>query len=308
MKYATCIITNPEGFGSLFQYILSCYFLCKVYNLQFVYTDIKNFEHMTWDGYTSQDEWDAFWNKYIINVFLPRNEIILYKDLDISIYKVYNNFDLNSYDNTLFIFEDRFLTKRFLDQQINISSNIIDSLIINYNKNIQIETYYNKNKINIALHIRRLTKTDCCNADIRELYLKGNKFDLYYYNMIIVLKDLFKDNLKEFHIFTQIDVEEIDMFEHYFKLKDEYSKIILHKGNNTISDIHHMISADILIMAKSSLSVIANYYSKGISIIRGSFQHSVKNTNTIVNDIEGNLTHEQKLLLKNKIPPIQNDI
>lgn len=300
MNYITCVITNPEGFGSLFQYILSCYFLSKVYDLKFVYTNIKNFEHMIWDGYTSQDEWDALWNHNIINIFLPKNEIILYEDLDLNINKVYNNLDLNSNINTLFILEDRFMTKRFLDQQINIKPDIIDNLIINYHKNIKVNSYFDKNKINIALHIRRFTKTDCCNADVRELYIKGNKFDLYYYNMIVVLKNIFKDKLKEFHIFTQIDDDEYNMFEHYFKLEDEYSKIILHKGNNTLSDLHHMITADIFVMAKSSLSVIANYYSKGISIIRGSFQHSVKKSNTITNDVEGNLTEQQKLLLQNK--------
>lgn len=300
MNYLTCIVTHPEGFGSVFQYVLTCYFMCKVYNMQFVYTRIKNFEHMSWDGYSSQEEWDELWNNYITNVCLPNDEIMMLEDVPAHINKAHNSYHFTSRTNTLFVFDDRIMTKNFLDKTINAQPEIMSNLSKNYFANNTVESYYDKNKINIALHVRRYTKTDCCNAESRELFIKGNKFDIYYYNMISTLKSLIGNTPKEFHIFTQIDDAEIGMFDNYFELEDDHSKIIIHKGNNTISDLHHMIVADIFIMAKSSLSVVVNYYSNGISIIRGTFQHTTKNT-TLNNDIDGSLTEVQKNIILDKL-------
>ena len=90
MNYVTYVITIKEGIGSILQYILSCYFFCKINNLKFVYTPIKNIEHMSWDGYTSQEEWDNMWNNYIINVFLPREDVLLIDEIDKNINIVKN--------------------------------------------------------------------------------------------------------------------------------------------------------------------------------------------------------------------------
>ena len=265
MNYITCILSGKEGFGSRFESILSCYLLSKLKGLKFVYTNIKNFEHMSWGNYLSQESWDELVNMYISNVFLPRNDVLLYEELPGNTNKVHlptTDFNFNNYNNTLFLSGNVPEIKKYLNEEINNNLDIIEELKTNYFKNINIQTYYDKNKINIALHIRRFTKTDCCNSRTRELYEKGNSYDLYYYNMICTIKEIIKNIPLEFHIFTQIDSDDIDFFKHYLDLEDEYSKIIIHTGNDLFSDMHHMITADILIMAISSFSIIANYRSR----------------------------------------------
>jgi hypothetical protein len=303
MNYITCILPIKEGFGSRFQSILSCYLLSKLKGLKFVYTDIKDFEHMTWESYSSQEMWDKMVNMYISTIFLPRNDLLLYEELPSNTNKVdlpTTEFNFNNYENTLFLSGNVPKMKQFLDREINNNLNIMEELKSNYFKNINIQTYYDKNKINVALHVRRYTKTDGCSCPSRQFYEKGNIYDNYYYNMICNIKDIFKNIPLEFHIFTQIDSDEMDFFKHYLDLEDEYSKIIIHTGTNIFSDIHHMIIADILIMSKSSFSIVANYYSTGISIIRGTFQHTTVK-NTIYNNMDGNLNESQTLFLKDFI-------
>ena len=77
-KYISVNIGN-EGIGSLFQYILSCYFLAKNNGINFVFTDIKNFEHMVWNGISSQQEWDIYLNNYIKESLLV--DYVKYEDL-----------------------------------------------------------------------------------------------------------------------------------------------------------------------------------------------------------------------------------
>lgn len=301
MKYASCLITNKEGFGSLFQYILSCYFLCKKNNWSFVYIDIQNIEHMSWDGYTSQEDWDKMWNEQIINVFLPRNDVIKYSELPENTKVVINPeyFD-NDNENTLFIFHDRVLTKNILDTELNNFPEVLSNLNTNYTEKSTVISKYKPNIINISFHIRRYSKTDCCDDISRELYQKGNQFDVYYQNMIKNLKTILIGKNIEFHLFTQLsDEDPQDIFDHYFEFEEQNVKVTLHKGNDTISDIYHMIMSDIFIMSKSSLSSIVNYYTTAICIIRKNFQH-VSKIGTIYNDVDGNLTENDTEIITKK--------
>ena len=299
MNYVTCVITIKDGIGYILQYILSCYFFCKINNLKFVYTPIKNIEHMTWDGYTSQEEWDNMWNNYIINVFLPREDVLLIDEIDKNINIVKNCLDF--FENTLYVLETNYFGKDCLDTQINKHSYIMEKLRINYLNNNNIISYYDKSKINIAVHMRRYTNTDCDPSSFRELYVKGGQTDLYFYSLILNLIDLLKCKEKqiEFHIFTQLSKDEDNsIFDHYFNLKDKNVEIILHKGTNCVLDLYHMITSDIFVLSKSSMSAIANYYRNGISIIRNSFHHTLKEPFISINSY-GSFSEEQKTQILN---------
>ena len=307
MNYATCIMTFPEGFGSKLQFILSCYLFCIKNNLQFVYTDIKNFEHMSWNDLESQDNWDLLLNNYIKDSFLLKDIYIEYKNLPKDINIIRNSYNIYERQNNLYEYTDEFIGKTHLDNNIHEYEYIFGKLSVNYLESTKSNpTYFKKDIINIALHIRRLTNTDVCNADIRELYIKGNKFDLYYCNCITNLKNILKDRNKEFHIYTQLnDSEDNTIFDHYYKLQDGNTKIIIHKGGNLLNDIHHMILSDIFIMSKSSLSAIVNYYRKGISIIREKFHHKLR-INTIYNSSDGNFNEEQEKQISNYLNLVSN--
>jgi hypothetical protein len=304
MNYITCVIKNREGIGSLFQYILSCYFISKIHNLKFVYTPINNIEHMIWDGYDSQEKWDEMWNNYIVTVFLPKDDVILINNLNKDIKIINNSLDFNKYENTLFVLDTFYIGKSYLDNNLNIHTNIMEKLIINYINNNNIISYYDKNKINIGVHIRRYTQTDCDPGAPRELYLKGGETDLYFYSLILKLLELLKSKNRkiEVHIYSQISKnEENDIFDHYFNFQNENVKIILHKGDNTVSDLYHMINSDILLLSKSSFSAIANYYSKGICIIKNSFWHTLKNNTIYIDSSNIKFNNQQEKYILNNI-------
>jgi hypothetical protein len=297
MNYLTCIITKPEGFGSVFQYILSYYLLSKKYGLKFFYTDIKNFEHMIWDGYDSQEKWDKMLNEYI-KKYLLLDDIVI--DIDSNINKVYNIYDFISYSNTLFIFNQEIqLEKCFCYSEINNTQ--VNILSDNYLlKNQQTLCYYDKNKINIALHIRTFTITDCDSSSSRQYYKKGNSADYYYYNSILNIKNLFPEEKLEFHIFTQIDDTNKNSFDHYLELKDDNTNIVIHKGNDMTSDLYHLITANIIFLSRSSFSEIVNYYTKNVCLVRKSgYKNKTLKSNVLLLNDNGKLNKIQKEYILN---------
>ena len=297
MKYATFIKTSPEGIGSILQYILSCYLLCKKFNIKYVHTRVENIEHMIWDNYDSQEKWDNFWNNYIVNIFLPRSEVILKEELTEDINYVKNSFDFNKYDETLFIFyEASILCKGFLDRELNNSLDVFTNLSDNYFENSKLVSYYKNDVINIAIHVRKYTKTDSCLGSFRELYTPNSKIDIYCYNIIFNISKILENKKLNFHIYTQLDKDE-QMFDHYMCLKNENVDIIIHTGHNTPLNIHHMIISDIFVMSKSSLSLIVNYYRKGLSVLRNKIHHSVRNDLTILSNDSGEILNIERIII-----------
>jgi hypothetical protein len=249
---------------------------------------------MTWNSLDSQGNWDLLLNKYIKDTFLIKDTYIEYKNLSKDINTISNCYNIHDTQNNLYIYTDEFLGKSYLDNNIHEYEHIFQKLSSNYLLNTKnIPTYFKPNTINISLHIRIFSKTDCCTSEIREYYNKNNKFDLYYYNCIVSLKNILKNRNKEFHIYTQLDNKNQHIFDHYLNLNDESTKIIIHKGDDLINDIHHMILSDIFVLSKSSLSAIVNYYRNGINIIREKFHHKLR-LNTIYNSLEGNFNKEQE--------------
>ena len=144
MNYVTCIMTFPEGFGSKLQFILSCYLFCFKYNLKFVYTDIKNLEHMLWNDLDSQDNWDLLLNNYIKDHFLLKDTYVEYKNLPKDINIIRNSY--NSYNNldNLYEYTDEFLGKLHLDNNIHEYEDIFNELSINYLQSTKSNTTYFK--------------------------------------------------------------------------------------------------------------------------------------------------------------------
>src|SRR5690606_10536029 len=124
--------------------------------------------------------------------------------------------------------------------------------------------YFDLSKINIAIHIRQYTSTDCDNNGYRNLYV-DNEYNINKYSNIIKYLIQQIPNCV-IHIYSQGD---IDKFTELTKISDQ---LVFHLDEHPIISLHHMIKADILIMARSSLSYVASYYSKGIKYIeKGSY-------------------------------------
>lgn len=300
--YVTFIPSFNEGLGSLLEYVLSCFFLCKKNNINFVYTDLKNIEHKEWCGFTCQEKWDGYINDIIKKYFLPK-DILTTEQLpsNLTVYDFnYQNeksyvVNLGELKNHILHFNSYVLEKKYLYESVKDDLNIQKLSNIFFSNN-DIVSYYNPNNINIAVHIRLFSKTDSCNVDSRKYYEKGNETDIYFSRLMKQLSDLFHNRNIDFHIFSQIEDESI--FSHYFSDRDNI-KIYFHKGNELLSDIYHMCSADILLMSNSSLSSICNYYGKGICISRN-YSYELKNSSLIIDD-NGILSEKNKQQIFNYI-------
>lgn len=281
MKYVTFNTIFNEGLGSLLQNILSVYYYSKINNLIYIHTPLKNIEHCIWNN-MSQHEWDAFWNNIITNNFLIINQL--------------NINDIPNKDNTMILTQN--FGKNFLDTQLNLRLDILNELSNHYIKSTNIPIYFKSNDVNIALHVRRFTNTDCDDSSIRKLYSKGNNTDNYFYNMIINLKSILTGYNCIFHIYTQVATNEDHLFSHYLELNKHNYSVVLHKGENTFEDLHHMIISDILVMSLGSFSIIGNYYNKNICICPINY-HSIRNDTIIINHGQKiNHEQEQNILLK----------
>ena len=286
-KYIT-VTDGNEGIGSLHEFILDCYFLAKNNGIVFVYTDIKNFQHMEWNGISSQEEWDRFLNNYIKESLLV--DYVKYDDLPKNISNNTINIEnINEVimDDILYILTKS--KKEYLYKIVYTKPESLLKLTENFLNKNKVISYYKKDVINIAVNIRLFSKTDCCAAESRKLYKKGNETDRYFMNIIKTLSSIGKEIGKNiiFHIFSQYE-EHDNPFLHYNDIC-ESGTLYIHSGNDIISDIYHIATANILILSNSSFSGLANYYSSGLTIIRSSCRFPLKNS-IIIKD---NLSIEQ---------------
>jgi predicted O-methyltransferase YrrM len=237
-----------EGFGSIFQHILDTYLYSKDNNLIYKHLPMV-FEHGEYENMSKDD-----WNKYINNLII--NEMLIY--------------DENNIDNKNVIIRES--NKSYLDKVLNNHHQLFKNLYNNYISKSKVKSYFDKSKINIAIHMRVFTKTDCDNIEIRELFSPNSVSDNFISNIIKQLDSVIPNAC--FHIyFNGGDVKNIEKYK-----KDN---VILHCSTPLTEDLYHMITSDIFIMAKSALSSIVNYYHQGISIIREKYWHT-NNIKTLV--------------------------
>lgn len=105
------------------------------------------------------------------------------------------------------------------------------------------ECYYDPSRINVAIHVRR--------GDVRRGYrFTENESILAIYRQLAAREDC------NFHLFSQGEPEDFRAFEGAELYLDE----------DLFLTFHHMVMADVLVMAKSSLSYTAAMLSDGVKI------------------------------------------
>lgn len=254
---------HTEGIGAMAQYQIICYVISKLYNVNFYFTGFKNLTHYQYFDITQEQ-----WCKDITNFFnLPVS-----KDLDLPTINFHQlNIELddfiNNNDNVIINFEPHYLLS-FMDNYIDNDG--IQNILIELGKNIILNSdlkYFDKEKQNIAIHIRKYTQTDC-DLNPRREYFDESKKD-YYINLINKLDN----NKVDFHIYSQGKEEEFNFL--------NKNNIKLHIEENPLVSLYHMINSDIFITANSSLSYIAHLLGNHKQcFVRDTFFHKWKN-NTI---------------------------
>lgn len=245
-KLVTCVLDGGsfgevfEGAGSLIEYAVSAYIWAKYHKRNYVFTPITKIGHFEHHNIESED-WDKMWNEYISKDLLRSDEPYNPKESYI------NHFTKGE----KFIYSNQYALTKF-----------IGKLRRSYKQNTR-ETYFDHKRLNVAIHIRRYTSTDCDTDSSRNYYTPDNHMKDYFINVINEIKK--QDPNSVFHIYSQGDVKDFDEIS---RLPD----VILHLDENPIITLHHMIKADVLVMSKSSFSHIAAIYSSGFKIARLGFR------------------------------------
>jgi hypothetical protein len=234
-------ITSVDGFGAQYQKIIQTYIYCKMHNLNFLYHPFKEVEH-------NYDNDDNYINKL--------ENLINLKD---NIQNIENHLNVNFLDYNLVI-------RDYVENNID---KCCESEDMNFIKKCFWENkstnFFNNNKINTAIHIRR--DNICDRGDAGSRTTTPNS---YYLNIMNDIREKYKDKDKEllFHIYSQGD---LDLF------KDlENSDVTFYLNHDIVETFIGMVSANILVISPSSFSYIAALLSDG-EIYYKPFWHNPKN-------------------------------
>jgi hypothetical protein len=258
---------NTEGIGAMMQYQLACYIASKVYKVNYYFLGVENLTHYQYFN-SNKEEWDLSINKFFN---LPITE-----KLNLNTIKFNNNNHndllnlIDNNNNTIIIINKNYLLS-FMDQHINTeyTKNICEQLRLKIT--IPQNEIYFKKETNIAFHIRKYTKTDCCNDTRRELF-DDSKIESTI-NKLKHIDSLIDMPNKVYHIYSQGDSS-------YFNfLKLSNLNIVLHIEEYPTVSLYHMINADVLITANSSFSYIAHILGDHkLLFVRDTFFHKWKNS------------------------------
>lgn len=227
MKYYTQIKVN-DGFGAQFQKIIQTYIYCKINNLNYAYNKLDYVEH----NYNNDNEFN---NKLEELMNLKDNIINVSTNMDCSY------LDFNS------------IVRIYFENKIDLCCEsehmkfIKDCFWQNKSKN-----YFNNNKINVAIHIRRENSHDKGQAGER-----ATTPNSYYLNIMNSIREKYKNSNKEllFHIYSQGNIEN-------FRDLDSID-VKLYINFDIIESFIGMVSAEILVTSPSSLSYVAALISDG---------------------------------------------
>jgi len=256
----TCNIKELEGIGSQYQKIITLYAVARKHNLKYIHIPIS-----IGHNYEKDEEWDNKWDKFFNFKKISNNDEIDIDDLD-------KEFILNNYDfkNILdekdskklyFVFHTLTIFEKNPDYYFK---DIQDDLINAYNEtNNNRKLIYNKNKINIAIHIRVFNDYDNICENINSYITSDKNLSYRYYYTCEMYEKMINDLKNEYpnsdiHIFSQEKYFDIK-FKNLRKIKD----INIHFNDlNLFDTFYHLSKADILVTGLSYFSLIAALYNK----------------------------------------------
>lgn len=284
---------HKEGFGSMTMCLINSYIVALEYNLPYLYTPLINIGELGNHPFT-QDEWDDQWNEYISKCLLKSTSVetidqtinISYLSLSsyLSTYtETDKNIVLNLYWREL---------KSVLDSNNNLFVKYKALFNFNYfstdclaNLKVKLPHYENigmtfdnvkhdESQMNVAIHIRKQSKTDSDCDPVREFYTPNSSISNWIGMYIKELINMSNKIIISIH--SQIGNGKIEDFDELVQIAP--NRIILHLDEHPIKTLHSLITADVFIMAKSTFSLVASVYAKGQVVIKSGFVHRTSPT------------------------------
>lgn len=256
LSYYSYSNENIEGVGAQYQRIIGLLCIAKYHKLKYIHIPIKIGHNYDKDLFWNE-KWDKMFN---INKLSNNNEIninLLNKE-----YNIHLSLDKLQNQNTLYFFHNPL--DLFYSNINEYLSNIQKELINIYDENNNYrKLIYNKNKINIAIHIRVINDYDDEHEYNNYINNTSNRFTFtceMYKKLINYLKN--KYLYADIHIFSQYK---------YFDLKYKdlrnINNIKLHFDDiDHFDTFHHLCKADVLVLGLSTFSILAGFYNKNTVI------------------------------------------
>ena len=222
-------ISYDDGFGSQYQKIIQTYIYCKMNNLPFAYTPLKYVEH----NYNNDEEY----NNKLENVMNLKNNIMNRNDT--------MNLNTLNFMNTIMPYFESNIDKCCESTHMQF---IKDCFWENKKRD-----YFQNNKINVAIHIRRENNHDKGQAGDR-----ATTPNSYYLNIMNKIRQKYKDSNNKgllFHIYSQGKITQFQDLAN--------SDVKFYLNYDICESFIGMVSAEILVTSPSSLSYIAALISDG---------------------------------------------
>ena len=220
-KFATNL-ERADGFGAQFQTIIYSVIYAEFHNMEYLYNPFKSIEH----NYNNDPN------------FIEKKEWLI---------NFINNFEIYKEDAaklewaTVIHFFEQNLDKCVTSYALKKIKNIF-----RLNKNVN--NYFNKEYLNIVIHIRRPNPNDN--------RIDGtNTDDTLFLNIIDKLRITYASANPLFHIQSQGNPEKFSAF--------KSSDIILHLNESVEDAFTSMVLADVLVTSRSSFSYTAAILSEG---------------------------------------------
>lgn len=220
MKYITSI-TRSDGFGAQFQNIVYDILYAQANGYEYLYTPIQNIEH----NYNN----DENFIHYIEDIMNIKNNYTNDRCRE-------NNIDCVHVANSGITYK---FIESDIDKYVNYNSmkRIREVFWQNKDKN-----FFNNDKINVAVHIRR--------PNTHDSRIDGtNTPDQYYKIVMDIIRERYDKTKLLFHIYSQGDYENFKTFEN--------NDTIFHLNENLSETFTGMVASHILVTSRSSLSYVA---------------------------------------------------
>lgn len=233
MHYVTHL-SLPDGFGSQFQHIISVLLICYNNGWTFVYNPLTKMEH-------NYDNDPHFLSKMenLMNIkpyFIHRTD------------PQFENQVITECDPTAKYVIDRNIDTYTSDIHMNKIREMFWS-----NKDKQ--GVFNNNKINVAVHIRRLNAHDNSLSQIDDIRRVSTPNE-YYLGIMERIRNENQGKDLQFHVFSQGDESDFACF-------TEKGDTILSINGDLPKSFISMVAADILVTCFSSLSYAAAFLNTG---------------------------------------------
>jgi len=235
-------ISLSDGFGSQYQHIISCILICINMDYTFIYTPIQKMEHNYDDDPHFIENIEEFINLRKFYTTIEEATETEKKNIQI--------LDMSA----------KYVIDRNIDRYTN--KNVLSIIRYMFWENKDIRSIFNKEYMNIVIHIRRPNPHD------NRIQGANTDFQIYL-NLIekIRKENPFKKLL--FHIHSQGEETDFDIFNKH--------DIILYLNCDLRESFLQMCAADILVISASSFSYIAGFICEG-TVYYIPFWHAPINT------------------------------